>query len=101
MFKFFKKFSGPSVFTRGLLKYKQGRFEDSKKLILKAGKWMPDLKRDDFYNAALLLVESKLGTKLHSSRFKEALELLMDSPYKNTVDYSIIVADLKQKIKVT
>lgn len=70
MFKFFKEICGPSVFTRGLQKYKQGRFEESKKLILKAGKWMPHLKSDDFYNAALLLVESKLGVKSNSTRFK-------------------------------
>jgi len=98
MFKFFKETSGPSVFTKGLLKYKQGRFEDSKKLILKARKWMPNLKRDDLYNAALLLVELKLGAKPNSSKIRDALESLMGSPYKNTGDYSVIVADLEQII---
>ena len=99
MFKIFKEISAPSVFTRGLLRYKQERFEESKKLILKAGKWMPSLKSDNLYNAALLLVESKLGAKPHNSKFKDALESLIDSPYKNTSDYSIIVADLKQFIR--
>jgi hypothetical protein len=60
---------------------------------------MPSLKSDDFYNVALLLVESKLGAKPHSNKFKDALESLIDSPYKNTCDYSIIVADLKQIMK--
>lgn len=99
MFKILKEVLGPSIFTKGLLKYKQSNFEDSKRLILKAEKWMPDLKRDDFYNAVLLLVESKLGAKPHNSEFKGALESLIDSHYKSTGDYSIIVADLKQIIK--
>jgi hypothetical protein len=81
------------------VKYKQEKFEDSKKLILQAGKWMLSLKSDNFYNAALLLVESKLGARPPISKFEDALESLIDSPYKNTGDYSIIVADLKQIIK--
>jgi len=30
---------GPSVFTKGLLKYKQGNFVEAQNLILKAGRW--------------------------------------------------------------
>jgi len=99
MFKFLKEASGPSIFTKALLRYRQGKFEESKRLILKAGKWMPDLKTDDFYKAALLSVESKLGIKADISQFKAALESLVDSPYRNTADYSIIVADLQEILR--
>ena len=95
MIKFFKKISGPSIFTKGLLRYKQGNFEDSQKLILKAGKWMPDLKNDDFYKVTLILVKSKLGEKFESNVYKDALESIKSSPYKGTSDYLIIIEDLQ------
>ena len=98
MFKFFKEASGPSIFTKGLLKYQQGRFEDSKELILKAGEWTPDLKHDAFYKATLLLVESKLGVKYQNDSFRDALESLRESSFKDTSSYSFIVADLKKRI---
>lgn len=99
MIKFLKEISAPSIFTKGLLRYKQGNFEDSKKLILKTGKWMPDLKNDNFYKAALLVVESKLGQKFQSNIFKDALESIKNSPYKGTNDYSVIFEHLKENMQ--
>jgi hypothetical protein len=75
---------GPSLFTKGLLKYKREKFKEAQKLILKAGRWMPNLKEDNFYRAALLLVESNLNENFSKSRFREAFESLADSPYANT-----------------
>ena len=98
MFKFFKEAAGPAIFTKGLLKYQQGRFEDSKKLILKAGECTPDLKSDAIFKATLLLVESKLGTKYQRDSFREALESLRGSALKDTSSYSYIVEELKKRI---
>jgi hypothetical protein len=98
MFKFLKEISAPSIFTKGVLKYKQQKYEDSRELVLKTGAWMPGLKNDDFYNALLLLIEFKLGSKIDIHSSKETLEALAESPYKGTNDFSIIVADLEQLI---
>ncbi len=93
-----KEVSAPAVFTKGVMRYKQGHYQDAKQLILKAGKWMPSLEDDDYYKSVLLLVESKLGSKIRKQIFKEALESLKDSPHKDTVDYEIVVSDLKRTI---
>lgn len=98
MFKILKEVSAPAVFTKGVMRYKQRHYEGAKKLISKAGKWMPSLEDDDYYKSVLLLVESKLGSKISKQRFKDALESLNDSPYKDTVDYEIVVSDLKRTI---
>ena len=98
MFKKFKEVSAPAVFTKGLMRYKQGYLKDAKKLILKAGNWMPDLENDDFYQAILLLVESKLASQFDIQRFKDALESLKDSPYEDSADFAIVVSDLEQII---
>lgn len=60
---------------------------------------MPILKNDSFFQTSLLLVESNLGKNISNSQFSEALESLADSSYRNTGDYSIIVEELKHKIK--
>lgn len=93
-----KEISAPSIFAKGVLKYKQRNYEDSRKLVLKAGAWMPGLKNDDLYKAVLLLVEFKLGSKLDIHNTRRALEALLHSPYKSSNDFSIIVADLEQII---
>ncbi len=98
MFKHVKEASGPAVFARGMLRYKQGRFEDAKALILKAGRCTVELKSDPLYDAALLLVESNLGADTESHRFRSALKSLKDSPYQDTIDCSVILADLRKKI---
>lgn len=90
----FREAFAPSLFTKGVLQYKQGNYEESRKLIVKSGTWLPDLVDDDFYNAALLLVDSHLGKSFPRSRYREALAALTDSPYIETVDYMIIVDGL-------
>ncbi|MBN2415463.1 hypothetical protein JXO52_06460 [bacterium] len=92
----FQEMSAPSLFTRGCLQYKQGDIEESKRLIVKAGAWLPDLADDEFYQAALMLVETRLGKKLSSSRYREVYDSLIDSPYVDTVDYMIIVDGLSR-----
>lgn len=101
MFKKFKEISAPAVFTKGVLRYKQRYYDDAKKLILKAGEWMPDLKNDHYYKAVLLLVESHLGSQFDMQRYKEALESLKESPYKDSDDYSVVVSDLMQTMNKT
>lgn len=98
MFKKFKEISAPAVFSKGVMRYKQGHYGDAKSLILKSGEWMPDLKNDNFYKAVLLLVESKLGSPFDVQQFKDALASLKDSRYKNTDDYAAVVSDLTQSI---
>lgn len=88
----------PSIFTNGLLKYKQGKHKEAMRLLLKAGNWMPSLKNDSFYKAVLLLIESELGTKVISNQFREALESLANSPYKDTSDYAVVVSNLKKQL---
>ena len=66
--------------------------------MLKAVKNMPDLKKDNFYKAALLLVESELGKDFGTAVYKEALNSLKDSPYKETNDFRIIFDALKRKL---
>ena len=60
---------------------------------------MPDLKNDNFYNAALLLVESELGAGHATVRYKDALSSLKGSSYRDTSDYAVIVSGLKRKLK--
>lgn len=67
-------------------------------MILRAGKWMPQLKSDALYIAALLLVESKLGFKFEIKKYQNALESLKGSRYKDAYDYSVIVEDLRKII---
>jgi hypothetical protein len=98
MFQSIMEIFGPSIFTKGLLNYKRGKFKEAQKLILKAGRWLPGLSKDNFYRTALLLVESNLNVAFSKSQYKEALESLADSPYMNTGDFGIIVEDLKRKI---
>lgn len=98
MFKIIKEAAGPAIFCKGLLRYRQGRFEESRELILKAGRWMAELKSDALYNAGLLLVQSKLGAERESSKYNAALESLMEARYRDTVDYSVIVRDLRNKL---
>lgn len=100
MLKFIREASAPSLFTKGLLRYKQGRFKESKRLILKAAKHSPDLKCDDFFRAVLLLVETSMGASADEGMFREALGSVMDSPYRNTKDHHIVVADLKNRISM-
>ena len=98
MFKKFKEISAPAVFTKGVMRYKQGHYGDAKSLILKSGEWMPTLKNDHYYKAVLLLVESKLGAQFDDQQFKDALASLENSRYKNSDDYAVVVSDLKQAI---
>ncbi len=98
MFKKFKEVSAPAIFTKGVMRYKQGYLEDAKKLLIKAGNWMPDLQSDDFYLTVLLLVEYRLTSQFDIQRFKDVLGSLKDSPYKDSSDYSIVVSHLEQII---
>ena len=98
MFNSIKEICAPSIFTKGVLKYKQQNYEDSKSLVLKAGAWMPSLKNDVFYKAVLLLLKFKLASNFDIDSSKVTLEALEESPYKGTNDFSIIVADLEQTI---
>lgn len=98
MFNKIKETTAPALFAKGMLKYKQGDFEEAKSLMLKAVKNMPDLKKDNFYKAAFLLVESELGEDFDTAVYEEALDSLKDSPYKETNDFKIIVDALKRQL---
>ena len=98
MLKFFKELFAPAIFIKGVLRYTQNNFAESKEFLQDAGKRKPDLTNDNFYKAVLLLVEYKLGSKGYRHKFQEALDSLKDSQYQNTNDYSLVVADLKQLI---
>lgn len=89
----------PSMFTKGVLQYRQGNYEEARTLIVKAGKWLPEFVEDSFYKAALLLVDSHLGKSFPRSEYEDALESLVDSPYVETVDYFIIVDALKEMLE--
>lgn len=100
MLECFKEASAPSLFAKGLLRYKQERFTESKRLIVKAAKRSPELKNDHFFRAVLLLVETSMGARADESIFREALESIMDSPYRNTEDHPLVVADLRSRISM-
>ena len=98
MLKQIKQTSAPSLFTTGMLKYKQGEFEEARNLFLMAAKNMPDLKNDNFFKVAFLLVESELEKIYDTVLFEEALDSLEDSPYKETNDFLIVINALKRKL---
>ncbi len=98
MIKILKEVSAPSIFTKGLLRYRQGRLADSRRLIRKSGEWMRELREDDFYKAALICVESELGMEFEPEVLQRALDSIVDSPYKHTADHKVVCEGLKQKI---
>ena len=63
-----------------------------------ASKNVPDLKNDNFYKAALLLVESELGKDFDTAVCEETLGTLEDSLYKETNDLLTVVNALKGKL---
>jgi Tfp pilus assembly protein PilF len=94
MFNQIKAVTGPAIFTKGVLRYKQGRFEEARRLIVKAGRRMEALKADPLYTAALLLIEAELGWAADRASYQAALAALADSPHSGTGDYGVIVAAL-------
>ena len=99
MLKLFKEITGPALFTEGLLKLKENKLHEAKRLVLKAAENFPDLKNDPFHDATLILIESKLTGKWEEKQLKAILESLENSPYENTNDYRVVVDGLKEKIE--
>ena len=93
-----KETTAPSLFTKALLKYKQGNFEEARNLMIEAVKKMPDMKNDNFYKATFLLIKSESGENFETSDYKEALNSIKDSPYKETDDFRKVETVLKYKL---
>lgn len=98
IFRFLKKITAPTLFSKGLDQYRQGQYGIARQLFNKAEQWMPTLASDSLYQAVTLLCDHHLNSDTNTHQAQILLNELIASSQQDTPQYAGVISDLKNII---